>query len=387
MSSILFGLNIPSNDPGEPPNKGEGDPKQEGGVEKEKLAERSIGLSFKEKLLEMKESDKMDHLKDVELVENRWYMYEKEEEAYNDKCYVYDPCPEIRVSEGEVEDWSQPWKEALVVSLLGKRVSFRVLENKLNRDWARNGTLRITDLPKNFYVVQFSSPEDYKHALFNGPWMLADHYLLVQRWRPFFITNALVESKVAVWVRIPELPLEFYNDKFLWRVGAKLGSLLKIDRLTSIHCRGQFARICVEIDLSRKLVPSIKVMGAVLRLEYEGLHTVCFACGRYAHKQDSCPELQKQITQASEPVHGATDPVWEDESPLDNDVVQVRGEQGTSVSSIRELKLAECRSCVDQAESDRFNWLIVKKVNRQKMSKKGVGVGGKAHSPMSTGGL
>lgn len=217
--------------------------------------------------------------------------------------------------------------------------------------------------------------------------MLADHYLLVQRWRPFFITNALVESKVAVWVRIPELPLEFYNDKFLWRVGAKLGSLLKIDRFTSIHCRGQFARICVEIDLSRKLVPSIKVMGAVLRLEYEGLHTVCFACGRYGHKQDSCPELQKQITQASEPVHGAIDLIWEDKSPLDNDVVQVRGEQGTSVSSIRELKLAECRSCVDQAESDRFNWLTVKKVNRQKMSKKRVGVGGKAHSPMSTGGL
>lgn len=155
MSSIPFGLNIPSKDPGEPPDKGEGDPKQEGGVEKEKLAERSIGLSFKEKLLEMKESEKMDHLKDVELVENRWYMYEKEEEAYNDKCYVYDPCPKIRVSKGELEDWSQPWKEALVVSLLGKMVSFRVLENKLNQDWARNSTLRITNLPKNFYVVQF----------------------------------------------------------------------------------------------------------------------------------------------------------------------------------------------------------------------------------------
>lgn len=110
-------------------------------------------------------------------------------------------------SDSELDKWSEPWKEALVVSLLGKKVNFRMLENKLQRDWARKGTIQITDLAKNFYVVQFSSKEDYKHALLEGPWMLADHYLLVQRWRPFFLTNATVERKVVVWVRFPELCL------------------------------------------------------------------------------------------------------------------------------------------------------------------------------------
>lgn len=74
-------------------------------------------------------------------------------------------------------------------------------------------------------------------------------------------------------------------------MGPKLGTLLKIDRLTSIHSRGQFARLCVEIDLSKKLIPSIIVRGVILKLEYEGLHVVCFACGKYGHKQDSCPEM------------------------------------------------------------------------------------------------
>lgn len=337
-------------------------------------------LTFKEKLLEMEEAENMILDENEELVENRWYKFKEEEEAMDKHCYVYDPCPEIRVSEKELADWSVPWKGALVVSLLGKKVSFRVLENKLKRDWARKGTLEITDLPRNFYVVKFSAPEDYKHALFNGPWMLADHYLLVQRWRPFFITNATVESKVAVWVRIPELPLEFYNDRFLWRVGAKLGSLLKIDRLTSIHSRGHFARICVEIDLSKKLVPTIKVMGAVLRLEYEGLHVVCFACGRYGHKQDSCPELQSKTTVVQGGGNGDKSAV-EEGNPGDKNGVEVCDGQEEKETLYKETGLVENRSCVDHAKSDRFNWLTVKKVNRQKLANRGVGLNNRVQSP------
>ncbi|RYR33588.1 hypothetical protein Ahy_A10g048187 isoform C [Arachis hypogaea] len=48
--------------------------------------------------------------------------------------------------------------------------------------------------------------------------------------------------------------------------------MLKIDRTTSIHSRGYFARICIEIDLRKQLVPRISVFGEVLNIEYEGLH-------------------------------------------------------------------------------------------------------------------
>nr|KYP36275.1 hypothetical protein KK1_042632 [Cajanus cajan] len=64
--------------------------------------------------------------------------------------------------------------------------------------------------------------------------------------------------------------------------------MLKIDKLTSLHSRGKFARICVEINLSRKLVSMINVMGHIIKLEYEGLHAICFKCGKYGHKQDQC---------------------------------------------------------------------------------------------------
>ncbi|RYQ95802.1 hypothetical protein Ahy_B08g091161 [Arachis hypogaea] len=66
--------------------------------------------------------------------------------------------------------------------------------------------------------------------------------------------------------------------------------MLKIDRATSIHSRERFDRICVEIDLSKKLVPRILVLGSTLNIEYEGLHLICFSCGKYGHRLDQCAE-------------------------------------------------------------------------------------------------
>ncbi|KAG5017363.1 hypothetical protein JHK85_023499 [Glycine max] len=87
----------------------------------------------------------------------------------------------------------------------------------------------------------------------------------------------------SVWVRIPMLPMELYNSEFLYKVGDLLGTTLKIDVNMPIQNRGKFARICVELDLECELVPSVTVLGMDFNLEYEGLHLICFHCGKYGH--------------------------------------------------------------------------------------------------------
>lgn len=116
-------------------------------------------------------------------------------------------------------------------------------------------------MPRGFYAVTFAEEEDYQHALFKGPWMIADHYLLVQRWRQNFLMKAKKESRVAVWAKIPELSLELYHQKFFKRLGSALGCYLKMDNLTTFQSRGQFARICIEVDLAKPLVPHVFVRG------------------------------------------------------------------------------------------------------------------------------
>lgn len=210
--------------------------------------------------------------------------------------------PVIPLSDEELALWSNPWKNTLVVNVLGKRVNYRLIENKLNQAWTKNGSIQIIDMHDGYFQVVFKSEEDYKHALFEGPWKVADHYLIVQRWRPLFLMNAQKTRKVAVWIRIPKLPIELYNDTFLRRIGMQLGNFLKVDRLTSIHSRGKYARICVELDLDNPLESHIVIRGCPLYLEYEGLHTICFRCGRFGHKKEQCREIVEEESQKQEVV-------------------------------------------------------------------------------------
>lgn len=163
--------------------------------------------------------------------------------------------PVLPLSDEELNLWSNPWRNTLVVNVLGKRVSYKMIENSLNRSWIKNGGIQIIDMCDGYYQVVFKNEEDYKNALYEGPWKVADHHLIMQRWRPLFLMNAHKTRKAAVWIRIPGLPIELYNDIFLRRIGMSIGNYLKTDRLTSIHSRGKFARICVEVDLDKPLVP------------------------------------------------------------------------------------------------------------------------------------
>lgn len=115
-----------------------------------------------------------------------------------------------------------------------------MLDNKLQLEWARVGSVRLVDMPNDHNIVQFTAMEDYQHALFQGPWIIADNYFVVQRRRPFFSLDTKVIQKIAMWTHIHRLPIELYKDKFSWMVGTHLGTMLKIDKLTSIHSCGRF---------------------------------------------------------------------------------------------------------------------------------------------------
>ncbi|XP_061337015.1 uncharacterized protein LOC133284068, partial [Gastrolobium bilobum] len=142
-----------------------------------------------------------------------------------------------------------------------------------------------------FYVVQFSNKDDLLFALNGGPWIILGHYLSLRRWEPAFRPNAASVMKIAAWVRLPGIPLEYYDEAFFRRIGNWLGKMLKIDKTTNEHVRGQFARIFVELDLAQPLEGEYVLDGATKQIEYEGLGLICFHCGCYGHSKDCCPEI------------------------------------------------------------------------------------------------
>ncbi|XP_057428997.1 uncharacterized protein LOC130722320 [Lotus japonicus] len=247
-------------------------------------------MSYKDKVIAGESFTPFSPQEIVDLVREELAGDDLESMKLEDERKPFSLNPVVPVSLEEYEEWCRPWKFTLVVKLQGKKIGFRWMDQRLHRIWAKEGDIKVIDLAEDYYLVRFASENDYRVALFEGPWMIADHYLLVQRWRPRFKANDEAARKIAVWIRFPELDVELCNEKFLWRLGSLLGTMLKIDTHTSVNNRAKFARICVEIDLNCKLSPTFTALGEVYRLEYEGLHAICFSCGKYGHKSDRCPE-------------------------------------------------------------------------------------------------
>lgn len=60
--------------------------------------------------------------------------------------------------------------------------------------------------------------------------------------------------------------------------------MLCVDELPSIYSKGKFARIYIEIDLRKQSTLFFTTLGHVFSVKYEGLHLICFKCGKYGHK-------------------------------------------------------------------------------------------------------
>ncbi|CAN1141731.1 hypothetical protein LINPERHAP2_LOCUS12665 [Linum perenne] len=64
--------------------------------------------------------------------------------------------------------------------------------------------------------------------------------------------------------------------------------MVRLELATAEGTCGRYARVCVEVDLTKPLLGKYIIEDRVLKVECESLENVCFDCGFYGHKRDSC---------------------------------------------------------------------------------------------------
>ncbi|CAN1728908.1 hypothetical protein LINPERHAP1_LOCUS429 [Linum perenne] len=162
-------------------------------------------------------------------------------------------CPKISFTPDEIHSFYKPWSKALVVKVLERSFALPVIKRRLESLWARAGYIQVSDLSNAFFLVRFSKANDYQRASFGGPW------------------------KVVVK-----------------RIGDHIGRTVRLDLATAEGARARYARVCVEVDLSKPLLGKYMVDDKTLYVEYESLDNICFSCAMYGHKEGECPLKTKQ---------------------------------------------------------------------------------------------
>ncbi|XP_031130711.1 uncharacterized protein LOC116032350 [Ipomoea triloba] len=154
--------------------------------------------------------------------------------------------------------------------------------------WKPESTFDLIAIDQDFYLAKFETLQDYEFAKYEGPWIIMGHYLTVQQWMPNFFPHKNKLDKLLVWVRFPAVPIEYFEDDFLKKIGKYIGRPIKVDTTTSLVSIGRFARVCVELDLTKPLLSKFTLGGEVIPIEYEGIQMVCFKCDIFGHKKEQC---------------------------------------------------------------------------------------------------
>ncbi|GAU49481.1 hypothetical protein TSUD_286190 [Trifolium subterraneum] len=168
-----------------------------------------------------------------------------------------------------------------VESLGGKR--YNIMKNKLENVWKLMGGIELMDVGSAFYMVKFDGEDDKNKVINGGPWMIYDHYLA----------------------------------SVLWAIASMVGNPIKVDLHTLKVARGRFARMCVEVDLTKPVVGRVGINGEWYHIQYEGLHIIFTQCGCYGHLMKDCapPKKKNETAERVRNDGGIVEPVQESNEP------------------------------------------------------------------------
>jgi len=191
------------------------------------------------------------------------------------------------------EDGRELWKSTLVGHFVGQKLPYPVVNSIAKRIWGSYGLSEVLSSDNGFFLFTFDSVDHATNLLERAPWHMANRPLVLKRWQPNmqFLKDDLV--RVPIWVKLYNVPLEYWTVKGLSCVTSAIGVPLHTDFTTLFSKRLSYARVCVEIDASKTLVKEYDLrcpngLFITISADYEWIPSRCNNCNVFGHTTAIC---------------------------------------------------------------------------------------------------
>lgn len=185
----------------------------------------------------------------------------------------------------------------LVGIFLGPRPNIDDVRSFIRKKWALKGKVTVLAMAKGFMSFEFSCLEDLSSILCEGQWGIGRSTLVLQKWSSNMNLNDSFLMQAPVWVRLPEFPLEFWNEDVFVGLASTFGELLSTDPITASKRHLKFSRICIGvregIDMPAFMAFHSKLGVHNQKLVYETIPFTYFLCLKADHKANQCPKAEK----------------------------------------------------------------------------------------------
>nr|XP_009759575.1 PREDICTED: uncharacterized protein LOC104212089 [Nicotiana sylvestris]XP_016484351.1 PREDICTED: uncharacterized protein LOC107804915 [Nicotiana tabacum] len=134
------------------------------------------------------------------------------------------------------------------------------------------------------------------HAVYYaGSYTISNQPINLKPWSEDFDFSKEFPSEIPLWVKFPNLPMNCWGSKSLSRIASVLGTPVFADECTTKQTRISFARMLVEINVSRPLPDEITVIDP--KGKYFQQHVIYdwkpYFCGVYQVVRHKCREKEK----------------------------------------------------------------------------------------------
>ncbi|GKA86412.1 RNA-directed DNA polymerase, eukaryota, reverse transcriptase zinc-binding domain protein [Tanacetum coccineum] len=163
-----------------------------------------------------------------------------------------------------IELGSQKWNLTVCGQFIGCSMGFNEARYHIRRMWHKFG-LKDVIAKNGVFYFKFQDEEGINEVINNGPWMVNNKPLVVQKWCVDMCMDKAEPKKIPVWIKMRNVPMEAWSVKGISALASSIGKPMIMDEVTTKMCvtgigRIGFARVLVEIDVEKGIKDKIEVM-------------------------------------------------------------------------------------------------------------------------------
>ncbi|XP_042481900.1 uncharacterized protein LOC122062377 [Macadamia integrifolia] len=206
----------------------------------------------------------------------------------------------VVIPQRDYESKRQNFRFALIRMVNFRLISLDALRGEAREKWNLSQGVLMHPLEKGYVIFQFQCEGNKTTVWRRPPHRVGDQVIRFQYWKPEFNIQEKQSFTKLVWIRFPDLPLEYWHENVLLSIAKAVGCPVALDRQTRQGLLGYFARVLVEIDISglamrvekvqvERFEPSTsQVYGFCQKVVYEDNVERCGHCKRVGHLISKC---------------------------------------------------------------------------------------------------
>ncbi|WMV23966.1 hypothetical protein MTR67_017351 [Solanum verrucosum] len=166
---------------------------------------------------------------------------------------------------------------------------YNTMHKYISQTWTEVVALEIFMHEEGYFIVRFQSVEDMQAIIFFWSYSINNKPLILKNWTKDFNVDQEFPTKIPIWVKFPNLPMNCWDSDSLSRIASAIGIPMFADECTTKQMRISFARMLVEVDITKPLPDKINAIDPtgktiVQGVKYDWKPIFCQKCQIVGHE-------------------------------------------------------------------------------------------------------